>query len=179
MTYKINNKSIYNNLSFSFFSILFGIICHLLVLMNIVNFIDLTSIWLFILLLIILVPLLLLDYLINTTKGEIQIASDRLLIKDRGNEKQFRKEEIKKVTIYAAPSWNRKSTMRLLPFEDFHYVAINLKDKDTIYITSLSDHNLYTNIKKEELFTGLIYLHKKGLTGNGSTINSIFWNKLD
>jgi len=174
MEYKINKKSIIKNLSFSFFLIIVGLVYQLLS-DYFKNFIDVSVIWTIILGLLLVVILLVLDYVFNSTKGEININSQQIIIKKDQEKKIITKEQIDKVS----PSWNRKSTMQFLPFEPFHFVEIKLKEGDTIYITSLSDDNLYENIRKESLFKGIVYLYKKGLSGNGSLINSIFWKRLN
>lgn len=114
----------------------------------------------------------------NSYKGEITISSDEIILFEEDKKDVINKEDIIKVTLFAAPSVRRRSTFRLLPFEAFYYVTIQIKNHDDIIITTLSDYNLYENIRKEEIFKNKLYISKKGLTGNGSLINSIFWSKL-
>ncbi|WP_378185817.1 hypothetical protein ACE939_11930 [Aquimarina sp. W85] len=177
--YKINKKSIIKNLGFSFFIIIAFIITY-------IYFVYITKesdfIWLLSLILLgqlIPVILLLTDYFVNSTKEEIIVHGEYIEIKEKNHRKTIQKQEIEGLTIYASPSWYRNSTVKFFPFEAFHFVEIKLKNDNSIYITSLSDHNLYKNIQKEKLFKGLLYFYKGGITRQGNAINTIFWKKLD
>lgn len=46
-------------------------------------------------------------------------------------------EDIKKITVYMAPSWHRKSYIRYFPIEYYHYARIYTKSKKEIIITCL------------------------------------------
>ena len=116
------------------------------------------SIALWIILLIVLgqlipVIILLIDYYVNSTGDEILVRNEHMEVKKGSDVVIINKEEIQKSTIYAAPSWNRNSTVQFFPFEPFHFVEIKLKTGKTVYITSLSDHNLYKNIQNYQLIS--------------------------
>lgn len=177
MTYTIKSKEILKNLSFTFFLLVFGLICFYYNFLNSTVF-DIRIIIVIIGILVMLTVLLLLDYLKNSTKGTIKIGDSEIeVIHSNGSTLIYRKNIIS-VTLYGAPSVNRKSDFRLLPFEAFHYVEVKCLNHPNILITSLSDYRLYENIAKEKIFKGFLEFNKGGLTGRGSIINSIWWNKL-
>ncbi len=176
MKYKINKKDIFKNLSFSYFLIAVGII-YQIISFYFIDSMDMLVAYLFIAILLGVVCFLFIDYLLNSYKGEIAIDSDRIILNEEDNMVVINKEDVIKVILFAAPSVKRKSTFRLLPFEAFYYVTIKCKNHDDIIITTLSDYNLYENIRKEEVFKNKIYISKKGFSGNGSLINSIIWTK--
>lgn len=137
------------------------------------------GLWIFLFIILIqfaIVLFLMIDYLLNTTKGDF-IITDEYILNDV-NDIEIVKEEIKEVIVFGAPSISRKSSFKLLPFEGFHYVKIICKN-NVIIMSSLLDFNLYEKISKERIFKNKIKFNKKGLTGRGSWINSIYLNELD
>ena len=119
-----------------------------------------------------IVVILLWDYYFHTKGQKVFFSDEDIVVKIVKGEKKYEKSNIEKVTIYAAPSFRRNSTFRLLPFEVFHFVEIKMnRGKGVIYITSLSDSELYYSIQQQSILKGKIY-YKKGL------FNSIFWSRL-
>lgn len=176
--FKINIKSIYKNLSFGIFLIIF-----VLVVGIVPNFYNISFSYSFIIIvvsiLVSLVIILFFDYRINSTKNEVEIFDDKILVKSKGVIiEEVSKQRIKKVIIHASPSIRRKSSFFLFPFEMFHFVKILKDDETSIYISSLSDIKLYEKINGMPIFKNNLVLKKNGLTGNGSFINSIFLDKM-
>lgn len=177
MNYTINKTDIIKNLNYSFFSL--GVLSLLYFFTSLSFTINYLMVILFFLLPVFIVLFLFIDYILNSTKGIIEISKDYIKIKDRLNSQEINKKEIIGVFIYGAPSIKRKSSFRIMPFECFHYVEIEIKNKPNIYISSLSCYNLYNKIEKEPLLIDLIKHKKEGLLKQGNWINSIFLNKLD
>ena len=54
------------------------------------------------------------------------------------NEKQIISfDEIEKIILYMPPVWHRKGFIRLLPFEDYHYSKIKMKNGKQLVFTCL------------------------------------------
>ncbi len=177
MTYEINNKEIIKNFSFCFFLLGSGIAFEYFN-RHYYDVFDIKIIAIIILCLIFICLLLFIDYFNNSTREKIKIGDSEIEVINSGDSTFIYRKDIKSVTLYGSPSINRKSDFRLLPFEAFHYVEVKCLNHPNIIITSLSDFRLYENIAKEKVLKGLLQFNKGGLTGRGSLINSIWWNKL-
>lgn len=165
MKYKVKGNIIFKHLSFTIFLIFVLIFAFIYdaFISDLMGGLDIYIIFISIQVLIVL--LLLLDYKVNSTRGEVIIKDDVI----KTNDFFINKEDVLSIEIYGAPSVYRKSSFKLLPFECFHYVKI-VSNKKAIYISSLSDFNLYQNILKEKIFKGKIICNKKGLSNRGSLL---------
>ncbi len=171
MELKISTRFIYKNLGFTFFYIIVNLI--LLYYYDIGNNLKILIIHST----IVGTPLILalfcfFDYLRFETNRLIIIEDEMLYIEKKGVKRQIYSDQIKEVKLCAAPVFYRNSTFRLLPFEVFHYAEVKVKNQPSVYLTSLSDTELFHMIQEEPLFKGKI-TYKKSL------FNSIMWNGLD
>ena len=171
MNLKISLKSIYNNLGFTLLSIFVYI------------FIDITfgidysnpkyyPLIIFLSLPIIISVITFFDYLQFESKRLIIINHDMIKIEKKGTIREIYKEEIEEVKLFAAYVFYRNSSFRISPFEIFHHAEIITKDKQSVYITSLCDTELFYKIQKQPIFKGKI-------TFKMSLFNSIIWHNLD
>ncbi len=172
MNLKVSIKSIYNNLSFAFFSLsAMVLIIYYYTYPDFYFFLE--PITAFLLFSPIAISIFLFfDYLRFETNRLIILKDDMLYIEKRSVKRQIYSDQIKEVKLCAAPVFYRNSMFRLLPFEVFHYAEIKVENQPSVYLTSLSDTKLFYWIQEEPLFKGKI-TYKKSL------FNSIAWNSLD
>jgi hypothetical protein len=77
-------------------------------------------------------------YFNKNTSIEIEPSQNKLVYCNKvGEVKTFYFNEIDKIALYMAPSFHRKSSLRIFPFENYHFGKILLKNGDIIIITSL------------------------------------------
>ncbi len=178
MIYRINRTDIFKNLKYSISILIFAICCFLV---NIIweHIFDMRMILFLTALQLLVVVLLFIDYLKNSSKGQIIIEHNQITIQEKTVKTIVLKKDIEEVIVYGAPSVRRKSMFRLLPFEAFHYVDIKGENFKSIILTSLSDYRLYWNISKEPIFKGKLKFYRGDKIASGSLFNSIFWNSLE
>jgi hypothetical protein len=68
---------------------------------------------------------------INSYQKEINYTSKS------GETETYNFDDLSKIVVYMAPSWHRKSSFQLLPFEQYHYARIFRKSGKVIIITCL------------------------------------------
>ena len=169
MDYRITNRSIYKNLSFTGFHILVFLLGSLYIGLHPSN-----DKYYYILLFIWFIPVLcsivlFLEYYKIERNQEIRIEGDTLYINQAGENQQIHKDEVEKLVLSGTPSIHRNSYFRLLPFEAFHFLELTLKDGRRVYITSLTDPDLFKNFRKDPFFKDMQYYPVKHV------YNGIWW----
>jgi len=176
MTYRRNKKAILKCLEFSFSLLTLPIVCYF-INRNYGTFVDMRMIFVLTMVPVFLSILLLIDYYFNETKGTIILRTDNIEILNNTEHRILDGELISQAVVYGTPSVYRKSFFRVLPMEAFHYVDISLKNGESIFITSLSDFELYWKLLDEPILKGKLFLFKGGWLKKGELINSIWLNR--
>ncbi|MES2560981.1 MAG: hypothetical protein V4590_14640 [Bacteroidota bacterium] len=68
--------------------------------------------------------------------------------------------EIEKITFFMPPVWHRKGIIRLLPFEDYHYAKIKMKNGEYFVFTCLMAYRVEEAL---ELISGVVIEKKTRL----------------
>ena len=171
--YRINIKSVYKNLEFSLFIIVafFGVYFFLERVVG--KEVNIFLLMLFFFSPLLVVVYLFVDYFLNSTKKEIRVFDDYIEVHSNSSNKEvIHREDLKEVYFYVSPSVYKQSSFQLLPFEGFHFLRITYGNDKKLYITSLSDWELFKNTKEYPIFKGKVKVK------NSSIINSIFWNSI-
>lgn len=63
------------------------------------------------------------------------------------NQDRIRFDEIEKITYFMPPVWHRKGFVRFLPFEDYHYARIVMKNGTSFIFTCLLSHDVEDALK--------------------------------
>jgi len=66
----------------------------------------------------------------------------------------------------------------LLPFEAFHFAKFDMSNGLVLYITSLSDSDLYNSLTELDALKNVVKFSQNGPLNRGALINSIWWSKL-
>lgn len=98
---------------------------------------------------ILLVPTLYLHieyYLMNRNDVLIIDAVEKKIIINAQKPISF--NEIEKIIYFMPPVWHRKGLIRLLPFEDYHYARIKMKNGDQFLFTCLMAYRVEDALKQ-------------------------------
>jgi hypothetical protein len=66
--------------------------------------------------------------------------------------------EIESINYYMPPVWHRKSKIRILPFEDYHYAKIKMKNDEQFTFTCLMAYQVEEALKE---ISGILIIKRK------------------
>ncbi|MDG3581266.1 hypothetical protein [Galbibacter pacificus] len=136
MVYKINKKAVLKNLDY----IIFITIVYAVIVLYYEDYkvaYTINAFTLFYLIPLIVVIFLFWDYYFHTKGQKVFFSDENIVVKTAKVDKKYEKSDVEKVTLYAAPSFRRNSTFRLLPFEAFHFVEIKMNSSKGGYIYNI------------------------------------------
>jgi|GEM_PF-4581509 len=94
------------------------------------------------------------EYLFFNPKSasvKIETEARKVIISDRGASVEIGFDEIKEVILYRTPSWSRKDSVQMLPFEQFHYARISTVS-ETFILTCLLAEDVEKALESADRF---------------------------